>query len=197
MEGVHNAPLQRPEGRSKRIGQAVARATLELVIEQGLAGLTFENVARRADVNRSTLYRRWENKSRLLTWVMLEFTADQAPMPDLGSLKADLTAAMLNLSSALTSPVGSAIFPAVLTEARTDQAVAQALHFFWQQRLELAQPIHSRAVARQELAADADLEFLTDLVFGPVAYHVLQTGSPIDPTFASRVINSALAKPAV
>jgi AcrR family transcriptional regulator len=192
MPQLQNAPQQRPAGRSARIGEAVARATVELITEGGLGSLTFENVATRADVNRTTLYRRWGNKSRLLTWVMLEFMADQAPAPDSGSLEKDLFEMMMSLSSAIASPVGAAFMQVVLLESRHDAAVAAAVHSYWQQRLALAEPIYTRAVARGELDGTIDYEFFTDLVFGPMFYHNARTGRPIQAKYAKRIIETIL-----
>ena len=192
MAQLQNAPQQRPAGRSARIGEAVARATVELITEGGVSSLTFENVATRADVNRTTLYRRWGNKSRLLTWAMLEFMADQAQTPDSGSLEKDLFEMVMSLSSAIASPVGAAFMQVVLLESRHDAAVAAAVHSYWQQRLALAEPIYTRAVARGELDGAIDYEFLADLVFGPMFYHSIRTGRAIQAKYAKRIIETTL-----
>lgn len=192
MAQLQNAPQQRPAGRSERVGQAVARATIELIVEGGLARVTFENVATRAEVNRTTLYRRWGNKSRLLTWTLLEHMADQAPPPDTGSLEKDLLEMMMNLDAALSATTGTALLQVLLVESRHDEAVAEAVRSFWRERLALAEPIYTRAVARGELDGSIDFEFFTDLVFGPMFYHSARTGRPIQAKYAKRVIETTL-----
>lgn len=187
-----NAPRQRPAGRSERIGRAVVEATMELLAEGGLRNLTFETLAERAEVNRTTLYRRWGNKSRLLTWVMLEYMARHAPTPDTGSLERDLLAVMMNLNQALASASGAAFLHVALVEARQDDAVAAAVRDFWRQRLALAKPIYDRAIERGEVEGNVDFEFLTDLVFGPFFYRILRIGKPINARQAKRIIESTL-----
>ncbi len=192
MASLQNAPRQRPAGRSSRIGEAVAQATVELITEGGLGHLTFENVASRANVNRTTLYRRWGNKSRLLVWAMLEFMAEQAPTPDLGSLEKDLLEMVMRLNAATASPVGAAFLQVAFVESRHDEAVADAVRSFWKQRMALAEPIYTRAVARGELDGKLDYEFLTDLVFGPTFYHSVRTGKPLESKYAKRLIRTTL-----
>jgi len=192
MEALQNAPQKRPAGRSERVGQAVAAATIELIVEGGLGRVTFENVAERADVNRTTLYRRWGNKSRLLTWVMLEHIAKQAPAPDTGSIEKDLLKMMMNLNKAISTAAGAAFLQVVLVESRNDETVDEAVRAFWKERLELAKPIYERAVDRGELDGSVEYELLTDLVFGPMFYRSIRTGRPISANYAKRLVEATM-----
>lgn len=46
--------------------QAILEAALELFIERGIEGVSFEEIARRAGVTRPTIYRRWPTKEQVL-----------------------------------------------------------------------------------------------------------------------------------
>jgi AcrR family transcriptional regulator len=53
------ARRRRPGGRSARVRAAAIAATLAELAETGYSALSLENVARRAGVHKTTLYRRW------------------------------------------------------------------------------------------------------------------------------------------
>ena len=52
-------------GRSARVVSAVLRMTLEVLGQEGYAGLRVEDVAARAGVNKTTIYRRWPTRADL------------------------------------------------------------------------------------------------------------------------------------
>jgi AcrR family transcriptional regulator len=56
--------LGRP--RSTEVDRAIIDAVLEEVIEEGIDGMSIEQVAARAGVAKATVYRRWPNKEALL-----------------------------------------------------------------------------------------------------------------------------------
>ena len=53
-------------GRSARVVSAVLRMTLEVLGQEGYAGLRVEDVAARAGVNKTTIYRRWPTRADLV-----------------------------------------------------------------------------------------------------------------------------------
>ncbi|MEU6714519.1 TetR/AcrR family transcriptional regulator [Nonomuraea sp. NPDC046802] len=58
----------RPPGhpRSEDVDQAILDATLDLLIDSGIPGVSIEKVAHRAGVSRPTVYRRYPNRTELL-----------------------------------------------------------------------------------------------------------------------------------
>jgi len=56
---------RRPGGRSARVRRAVLDATLELVNAHGLDGVTVAEVAERAGVHETSIYRRWRTREEL------------------------------------------------------------------------------------------------------------------------------------
>ena len=189
---LQNAPRSRPAGRSARIGRDVMQATLEILSEEGAGDLTFEKVATRAGVNRATLYRRWENKARLLSWVLMEYMADQAPTPDTGSLEADLVEMMLRLDKVMNSPIAAGFFQVFAVDAGRDEAVGKAVRAYWKQRSAAAEQMLERGIERGELDAGIDREFLFDQVFGPFFYRLLRRMPRITRRQAQRLVAHAL-----
>ncbi|WP_086827139.1 TetR/AcrR family transcriptional regulator [Allokutzneria sp. NRRL B-24872] len=82
------ATTRRPGGRSARVQAAVHRAVTELVVERGADQVTIPAVAERAEVNPTTVYRRWGTIPALLAEVAAAAEGG-APAPT-GDLRADL-----------------------------------------------------------------------------------------------------------
>ena len=68
------APQSRVGGRSARVVADVLRTTLEIIGEHGFAGLRVEDVAARAGVNKTTIYRRWPTRGDLVIAALTELS---------------------------------------------------------------------------------------------------------------------------
>src|SRR5262245_63226887 len=79
-----------PPGRGPRMRAAVLAATLAELADSGYAALTIEAIARRAGVHKTTIYRHWPDRERLVADVLGEHIAMDFPIPDSGSLEGDL-----------------------------------------------------------------------------------------------------------
>src|ERR1017187_7822073 len=89
-----SASARRGRPRSEEADRAILRAATELLAERGLHGLSIEEVASRAGVAKTTIYRRWHSRGTLaLDAFLAEFKALQ-PLPDTGILRDDLLAAL-------------------------------------------------------------------------------------------------------
>src|SRR5688572_31365663 len=86
----------RPGGRSARVRAAVLAATLELLAERGYEGAELPEIARRAGVHPTTVYRRWDTKAKLVGEALLEQAATLSPTPDTGALRTDLERLLLD-----------------------------------------------------------------------------------------------------
>ena len=81
---------QRPGGRAERVRNAVLEATAELLTEVGYDQLTIDEVAARAGVHKTTVYRRWPTKPELITAAASAHSEQNVPIPDTGTLLGDL-----------------------------------------------------------------------------------------------------------
>jgi AcrR family transcriptional regulator len=99
--------------------EKVREATVAELARVGFPGLTVEGVAKAANVNRTTIYRRWPSKGALLLAVIepgLE-RFDHDHDPDTGSLGGDLLALMLLMGETAAMPEGQAVHRAVGSSA--------------------------------------------------------------------------------
>src|SRR4051812_41212301 len=97
------AVRRRPGGRSAAVRLAVHRATIELLEQVGYDGFELPEVASRAGVNKTTVYRRWTTKSQLIGDVLQDLAAAQVAAPDTGTLRDDLRTFLTDLAVTLRS----------------------------------------------------------------------------------------------
>ncbi|KAF0865357.1 TetR/AcrR family transcriptional regulator [Pseudomonas sp. LD120] len=82
----------RPGGRSARVQESIHTAVRELLEEQERSTLTVPQIATRAGVTPSTIYRRWGDLATLLADVALAHMRPDSEPASTGSLHSDLRA---------------------------------------------------------------------------------------------------------
>jgi AcrR family transcriptional regulator len=83
-------PVKRPGGRSSRITDAVFAAVESLLAESPSEIPSIAAIAERAEVNPTTLYRRWTDARELVGAVAVSRLMRDNPVPDTGSVRGDL-----------------------------------------------------------------------------------------------------------
>src|SRR5215831_10322458 len=79
------------DARVRRSREAVLQAAFELLQDEGLSGVSVDEIVRRSGVAKTTIYRHWPTRSALLLDACSRLSA-RPPVPETGSLKGDLTA---------------------------------------------------------------------------------------------------------
>lgn len=148
--------MQRPGGRTARVRTAVLGAAEDALVEVGFAGLDLGDVARRAEVGRTTVYRRWGSVGALLADLLTDMAEQSLPRARTGSLAEDLRANARLVARTLADPRQGALFRAVLVAATCDPDAAEALHRFYRARVEEWAPCVTEAVDRGELPPGTD-----------------------------------------
>ncbi|CBV41348.1 TetR/AcrR family transcriptional regulator [Halomonas elongata] len=156
----------RPGGRSARVQRAVHEAVQALDEEVPRDKLTVPQVAERAGVTPSTIYRRWGNLKELLADVAAERLQPDAPVADTGSLESDLMAWAGVYMEEMRSTPGQQMLADTLGSASTEQR--QRCLQAQQDQLRL---ILSRAEARGETPLPT-VEALLDGIMAPLTYRL-------------------------
>ena len=112
-----------PRRRGTALNAAILEATLAEIAEKGYAALTMEGVADRAGASKASLYRRWPDVTQLALAAAYHAMPQAAAVPDTGSLRDDLFAALRQVSDQLAGAAGQAI-RGVLGAGLGDPAVA-------------------------------------------------------------------------
>jgi AcrR family transcriptional regulator len=188
------AAPKRGRPRSEQADRAILQAASELLAERGLAGMSIEEVASRAGVGKTTIYRRWTSRGTLALDAFLADFQAQQPLPDTGTLHDDLLAALRNWIRSVTATSAGPILASLIAEAQRDPVLAAN----WRERVvERLRDQHKimldRAVARGEIPAETDYEVALDLMFGAAYHRLLHGHQPLTETFARQVVSYLVA----
>src|SRR5581483_9911844 len=96
----------RPGGRSARNKAAVFEAAAALMAERGHQAVTMSEIAARAGLAATSLYRRWGDVRALTMEVAVERLMRERPLPDTGSLRDDLRGWARPIATSLGSREG-------------------------------------------------------------------------------------------
>lgn len=170
----------RPGGRTARVRDAVLRAAGDLLADRGFAHLDLAEVAARAEVGKTTVYRRWRTPTGLIADLLSDMAEQSRPRADTGSLRGDLAANARSVAGALADPRQGRLFRAVIAAATCDDTAAEALRRFYDVRLAEWSPCIADAERRGEVPAGTDPRAVLTAVSGPLYYRLLASGDPID-----------------
>ncbi|MFI9837551.1 TetR/AcrR family transcriptional regulator [Nonomuraea sp. NPDC051941] len=194
-----DAARVRPGGRTARVREAVIDATITELSEVGYAALRVDAVAERAGVNKTTIYRRWGNKVGLVSTALIERRGQLVPPADTGSLRGDLIELLKEIRLGLNVPWVAALLREAGPRTAANADLYELLDRFWPARFKVSGVIFERAVERGELPADTDSDFLLEMLSGPLYFHWLMLGHPLDDDFLERmadfVLHGAQARP--
>lgn len=185
---------RRPGGRAAAVVAAVRKAAVELLDEKGYFELQLPEVATRAGVNKTTVYRRWPTRAALVNDLLLAMAAEHLPARDTGDVVGDLVAHMEGLVEILQVGATRAVLTAMISGEldRHNDSIREA---FFAERFRLSAVIVDRAVARGELPSDVDVRLLLEDVSSPVYFRLLITGEAIRrediELFATRAVGRA------
>lgn len=163
---MNDKTAPRPGGRSARVQAAVHTAVLELQKETNSERLTVPNIADRAGVNPTTIYRRWGTLDNLLADVALERLQPEQIPTDFGNLYDDLSHWMKSFIDEMTSDPGRAMLREVLgtqgheCTGKCDDYIREQLKV-----------ITKRAEARQE--KNVTVNQIVQFIIAPIMYRML------------------------
>ncbi|MEV0936485.1 TetR/AcrR family transcriptional regulator [Streptomyces phaeochromogenes] len=176
--------------RSAAADAAILAATRAALVELGWSKLTLGDVATRAGVAKTTLYRRWAGKNELVVDAVAALF-DELELPDRGSLSADIEGVVLQFAAILARPEAKSGLMAVLAESTRDDALRERIRASVvdrQKRLVLEG--RRRAQVRGELPPESDpstaartVDLIFDMVAGAVVHRTLVCAEPVTPTW--------------
>lgn len=180
---------RRDAGRPR--GEPIAEAVLGRVLEEfaavGMTGLRVERIARAAEVNKTSVYRRWPTREALVAAALERALGHLSTQQrDTGSLRGDLVALGESVAAFLAEPAGRALTRAIFAEGVptiSDEA---------RRRLEEsaggpAAAMVQRAHLRGEWRAELDPGVVLSLLVGALLHRAYLEGAPPTRAWLERV----------
>ena len=158
-----------PEKSSKR-KQCILNAVVAALAEQDYRQLTIEDIAARAGVGKSTIYRWWKHKSDLVFEAFKQQTESVFELDFEQSLQFNLMQQLSRLSLALNHGVGRALL-VVMAEQR--ETAGQFFKDYLFPRREQTRKLIQVAIQRGEIRADYPFEMMLDTLYGPIHYQII------------------------
>lgn len=192
--GAGQAATRRGRPRSQEADQAILSAAGQVLAERGLGGMSIEEVAARAGVAKTTIYRRWTSRGTLALDAFLAEFQSQQPPPDTGTLHGDLLAALRSWIRSVTRTSAGPILAGLIAETQQDPELAAAWRERVVERLRAQHKIMlNRAIERGEIPATTDQEVALDLMFGAAYHRLLHGHRPLTDKFARQVVDVLVA----
>jgi AcrR family transcriptional regulator len=182
-------------GRPRDAGRdrAILTATLELLAEGGYPALRIDEVARRAGVAKTTIYRRWPSKGEMVLDAIADQLGDRS-VEETGDPLRDLRRLLEVTYEGLAETVAGRALPAVSAEIMGDPDLAE------EYRRRFVHPLRDRArvliveaIDQGLLRSDVDPDLLMDVVVGPSLYRPIVLGVLAPAASASAVFDLVIS----
>ncbi len=178
---VNTAHRQAKAGRGRPrdpgADKAILRAALELFVEHGIEGASFEQIARRAGVARTTVYRRWSSREDLVAQAME--VAREAPERSLTTAARvppkRMSDELINALSEMATRRDYLKTVAKLVGSVPDSPKLMSVYWntYLIPRRRMVAEIIGRARERGAIPKGTDSEILQDMIGGAIMYHLL------------------------
>jgi len=164
--------------------------TLALLTERGY-GFSIEDVAERAQVHKTTIYRRWPTKPVLVAEAITTMADRTVPPPeDLDPLEA-LAALAQQVAAALRHPAGVRALRAVAAVAGDDDELVHVAADFFDTRYQLAVDLVQQAQRQGVLRKQCDPLIIWEAMVNPLHVRAL-TGRPADDHTTAQLVELVL-----
>lgn len=184
----------RPRGRPRdpSVDDNIVNAAVDLLTEGGFERLSMEAVAARAGVAKATIYRRFSCKVDLIVAMCQAFSPPIFEAPNTGDIRSDLEVWISSLVDSLTSSRTGGLLPAMISAAKENVEVREALHRFSASRRSRIIGIVAEAIERGDLPPTADADLIGDVVVGSLMYRTIIRGGDVDAPFVAALIDGVL-----
>ncbi|HJT41976.1 MAG TPA: TetR/AcrR family transcriptional regulator [Rhizomicrobium sp.] len=183
---------KRGRPRSETARRKILAAARSLLEERGLAGVTMEAIATRAEVGKPTIYRYWPNAHAVAMDAFLE-TAEPTPGPKrkemaLQTLRRHLRA----IAGAFASPAGRST-AAMIAAAQNDSELAKVFrNRFIMQSRERGRTLLETAAAEGDVDGKADFQTALDMIYAPLYFRLLIGHGRLDSAFTDGLLDLVL-----
>ncbi len=170
--GRADAGPRRGRPRSAEADTAIVEATLELIAEHGLTGLSVESVAVKAGVGKATIYRRWPSKEALVEEALARLAEEMPPLvAEHPTVRGQLVEMLEQVRCKSPETLSGRIMPRMLSHAsRSPELFTLYFDQVIRPRRERVAAALRAGIESGELRADLDVALAVSLVTAPMLY---------------------------
>ena len=179
------------DARVRRSKEVVLGATLDLLTESGLGGVSVDEVSRRSGVAKTTIYRHWATRSDLILDACSQLSAEQE-VPDTGGFEGDVTALLTGLATLLATARWSSVVPSIIDAAERDPELDHIHSRIQMGHTAPLQAVIARAVCNGDIPASTDPSDMIAALVGPLFYRRWFSREPLDEAFVRSTVRTAL-----
>jgi AcrR family transcriptional regulator len=178
--------------RGDELVDAILKAAWDELSEMGYAGLTIEGVATRAKTNKSVIYRRWENKSRLVIETLKKYIPrSEKVTPNTGNLRDDVFLLLKRIAVPLQM-IGGETIHGLMVEYFSKHIINSFPQIM--SGIEGRFENYMRDILKNaELRGEVDLEKITSRIISLpldlVRYEILTTHKPITDNVLNEIVD--------
>jgi len=189
--GARDSKRTAPQLRGERVVKKILEAAVEELSAKGLAALSMEDVAARAGVAKTTVYRRWPTKVDLAVAAMHQVADDIIRVEDTGSLRGDLMALLRSFRDFAWTPRGQGLMRMMMTDVMHAE-ISEFARRIREEKAHEPTNIVLRAIARGELPRETDPSLVLDTAFGAVQNYLCFMQVPVSDARIAQIIDLVL-----
>ena len=175
--------------RGEPIEASLLARTIEEVAEHGLDGASVDRIAQAAEVNKTTIYRRFGTREGLIASALERVVVEvSAKLFDAGSLRKDLELVARHVASMLRSPMGQSLARAAFSESAGNEVAALAAREISKPRA-TALAMVERARSRGEWRTEVSPEVVLAALVGALLHRALLERAPLTAAFIRQVVD--------
>lgn len=175
---MSSSTSERSRGRPRNAAtdRAILQATKTLLLSRGYSGVSIEGVAREAGVAKTTIYRRWENKS-LLVFDAVFGAPEETDREGADETEVSLRSVVHSICKQFSMPEARIALPGILAELVASEQLRNKVesHILGPERHAVRQML-KRAQQEGHVREDVDLEAVLDCIIGPAFYRMFDGG---------------------
>ena len=184
-------PESRGRGRrpADEVRADVLRTVGQIVMEEGLAELTFERIARTAGVSKTTLYKWWPSRGALALDGYFHAFEEELAFPDTGNVRNDLLAQLREFLRVMTSTPAGRALAQLIGESQKDCELAVAYRTLYSSgRRSLASERIKKAQQSGQIRGDIDPQVVIDQLWGAAYHRLLIPDEPLTDDFVTALV---------
>ena len=170
----------------------VMEATMSMLAVTGLERLSIPDIAAKAGVNKTSIYRRWPTKEALVREALSTAMSHTAEVKPVGELRADLIALARSVSTFLTSPMGKSVMRLVLAGETHDDLRALAGSLYQSQAASQPLAVMEAATRKGALRAGLDPGTVLFTLAGGLMHRALVERAEVTEAYLEQLVDLLL-----